>query len=291
MVQKSTIINLLKISDATLIGSSAVDEIKYKSDIDIMELNKFARSSDIYENILDMFRQKYKKASKLKGVFITDFKCGRLAGDPIRWDKHSIKQGYQYIEDKKINFVDCLQQKSIIKMDIVALINDLFVEFSDNYYFIFGTFKTTPLLSSKSEISKGLLKDRKSYWSQKKYFKSLKRLFSYFKLTGETEKQNLLISFFNGPTGQLYQYVNLLNTIYDLIGNNFKRVLKKYILSNLKYVLNNIDSKYKLLIKSIIKQKTVEKIKNAIPPVVQQINDDVNEQVLEFLKKNPIKQS
>lgn len=288
MVQKSTIINLLKLSDVTVIGTSATDEIKYKSDIDIMELNKYSRSANIYEKVLDMFRKKYKKAQKLKNVFITDFKCGKLAGGtPIRWDKKNIKDGYQYIEDQKINFVDCLQQNSIIKMDVIALINDKFIEFSDNYYFIFGSLRTSPIIDSNTEVAKSLLKDKKKYWNEKKYFKSLKRLYSFFKLIGDTKKEQILINFFNSSTGELYQYINLLNTIHDLIGNNFKRPLKKHILSNLKYIVNNIDQQYKALVQNIIKQKSVQKIKNAIPNVVKELNNNVNDQVITFLKNNP----
>jgi hypothetical protein len=43
--------------------------------------------------ILDLFRKKYKIALNPKSnLWIIDFKCGMFRGQPIRWDKDSIKK-------------------------------------------------------------------------------------------------------------------------------------------------------------------------------------------------------
>ena len=120
----------------TLVGSSADDDVIYSADYDLMEQKDFKKTNNVYNDILTLFRKKYIQASKPNSnIWIIDFKCGMFRGQPIRWDKESIKLGYVVINDEPKYFVDCLQQESRIKMDVIAVdANGILNEYSDIYY-------------------------------------------------------------------------------------------------------------------------------------------------------------
>ena len=165
----NTVIDILKIKSVERIGSSADPNIKYASDVDFQGYNE---TDDFFLNILRKFQEKFLKAERNQNIFITDFKCGMFRGQPIRWNKHTIKQGYQTIDGIRLEFIDCLQQKSLIKMDIIELINGIFREFSNNYYFIFSNgFSTMPVKGNKIEDI--FLMEFQRYMKLKKYFKAL----------------------------------------------------------------------------------------------------------------------
>ena len=112
------VIDILKIKDVQKIGSSSDVKIKYASDIDLQEI---IQTNDFFLEILAKFQQRFMKAQNNPNVFITDFKCGMFRGQPVRWNKYTIKEGFQNIDGVNICFINCLQMKSIIKMDIIAL--------------------------------------------------------------------------------------------------------------------------------------------------------------------------
>ena len=80
----------------------------------------------------------YKKAEEDPNIFIIDFKCGEIDGIPVRWNKETIKTGKHVVKGKSVSFTDCVMMKSVMKMDIIALINGFFTEFSENYYIKIG---------------------------------------------------------------------------------------------------------------------------------------------------------
>ena len=143
------VIDILKIKDVQRIGSSSNPKIKYASDIDLREI---IQTNDFFPEILKKFQQKFSIAQNDPKIFITDFKCGMFRGQPVRWNKYTIKDGFQNIDGINIHFINCLQQKSSIKMDIIALVNQIFTEFSNNYYFTFPDgFTTMPGDNTKKE--------------------------------------------------------------------------------------------------------------------------------------------
>ena len=91
--------------------------------------------------------------------------------------------------------------KSIIKLDLVVLIHDVFVEFSENYYFNIGGHTNYNELRN---IQQDLLNDAHFFFSKNRLFKSTKRVFSFF-LSKQTELklQQRLVSFFNSQVGFL----------------------------------------------------------------------------------------
>jgi hypothetical protein len=241
-----------------VVGTASVKEVEYASDYDLMEYVSFSRGVEVYECVLDLFREKYRTAYKSKTVWITDFKCGVLhGGQPIRWTKESIEAGFQVIEDRKVNFIDCLQQKSIIKMDVISLIDGLFHEFSEMYFVHFGDFKTyNPVTTKKENIETSLKLDILNYTGKGNYFKALKRLFAYLRISEKDPKLvETLVDFFNSRVGELNSYKSDLELISIMLTQKFRIVKQKDILHNLKYIEKHINPQFKALVSNILKYK------------------------------------
>jgi len=277
----NTVIDILKIKNVEKIGSSADPNIKYASDVDLQE---FVQTDDFFETILHKFQDRFRKAERNPNVFITDMKCGKFRGLPVRWNKQSIKRGHQYIDNIKINLVDCLQQKSIIKMDIIALIDGVFTEFSNNYYFTFSDgFTTMPISTMK--LSDIFLHEFQEKMRDKKYFKALKRLYSYFKVRKNKKYQNKLITFFNSDIGKLNYQINGLQIIYDVIGNSFRTPKKSDVRHNLLVIQKNLPNEYKSLIDQIMNKSTLSHMKPEMKKTIDQLTEVVNQQTMNFIDK------
>jgi len=272
-----------------VVGSASVKEIEYSADYDLMEYVSFERTTEMYELILDLFREKFRTAYKSKNIWITDFKCGVLAGGkPIRWNKEDIERGFQVIEDVKIMFVDCLQEKSTIKLDAITLINGLFHEFSEIYFITFGDYKTyEPEYTKKVNIENSLLKDVKAYIEKGNYLKSLKRLFAYLRIS-EKDPALLqsLVDYFNSSVGELSSYKSDLELVTIMISQTFKPIATKHLIYNLKHIEKQISPHFKSLVKSILQQKTQEKIKAHTEEVEEILNNQIQKQTKEFITNN-----
>lgn len=201
------VFNLLSVKGKyQIIGSAKLADIHYKSDYDLQEFID-ETNRDYPSVLLDLFQKKFEKAEMDSSIFITDFKCGETkTGEPIRWDKKSIIAGKQKVDGgKMVSFKDCLLMKTIMKMDIIALIDGGFNSFSENYYIRIGD-QTNYVenKTTKTNLMSSIRGDIKNYFQSGDTFKSLKRLFSFFKLEGNHEKEmKKLIVFFNGQVGFL----------------------------------------------------------------------------------------
>ena len=106
-----------------LIGSASLDSLKYYSDFGLEEEYKTKDTDHILQKIYERFIQIFKVAEENKTIWITDFKCGLDSnGEPLRWNKFDIKKGFKKLKDKrKRYFVDCILDKTTMKLDMVAL--------------------------------------------------------------------------------------------------------------------------------------------------------------------------
>lgn len=276
------VIDLLTIKNSEKIGSSANPHIKYASDIDLQEMND---TEAFFPTVLHKFQEKFIKAENNPNIFITDMKCGMFRGLPLRWDKHDIRRGFKIIDGLTIHFVNCLQQKSIIKMDIIALVNGIFTEFSNNYYFTFPDgFSTMPVQGNK--LVDVMFMEFQNKMKDKKYFKALKRLYSFFKLNKNKKMQDNLIHFFNSDVGKLNYQINGLQIMEEVIGNSFRRVKKSDIVHNLLVIKNHLPVEYHKLIDRILRQSTLPLMKTEITNAIDHLNDVVNEQTRKFIDNN-----
>lgn len=282
-MDEKKVLKILSIKEYDLIGSSIDNKIKYKSDVDAQEYIKLNNDDiETYNNILQHFQNIYEDFYNNDKIYIIDFKCGVLSGNyPIKWNKNDIKNGYKIIEDNKINFIDCLQEQSIIKIDLIVIEQDnLYHDITYNYYFRFKKFDTNPRNLLFDEIKDSLILDVKNYRKEGKLYKSLKRLYSFYKLTSASEiKKDILLSIINSDVGKLNKLSNHLSLIVEVINNNFKTPNIHYINYNIKYVYENIDKDYLFLFKNLNKRnKTIidENLVNELNIIIQKLNIIIN---------------
>lgn len=262
----------------TLVGSAADDDVIYSADYDLMEQKDFKKTDNVYEDILTLFRKKYIQALKPNSnIWIIDFKCGMFRGQPIRWDKDSIKLGYVVINDEPKYFVDCLQQESRIKMDVIAVDpNGVLNEYSDIYFIRIGDRSLSRELNEE-ESAKSIYSDFHYYIEEKNYYKAVKRLYSYAKLTNAKPLMRELLKVINSNLGVNSKMIADLGIISALIGNNFKKVNKKLIVYNLSKL--NIQ---------VAKNKSLDVIKNYLEELTATYMDGLNKMVSNEVKKSSL---
>ena len=260
----------------TLVGSSADDDVIYSADYDLMEQKDFKKTNNVYEDILTLFRKKYIQALKPNSnIWIIDFKCGMFRGQPIRWDKESIKLGYVVINDEPKYFVDCLQQESRIKMDVIAIdANGVLNEYSDIYFIRIGD-RSLSREINEEESAKSIYSDFHYYIEEKNYYKAVKRLYSYAKITNNKPLMRDLLKVINSNLGVNSKMIADLGIISALIDNNFKKVNKKLIVYNL--------SKLNIVIN---KNKSLTSIKEYLEELIATYMDGLNKMVSNEVRNN-----
>lgn len=278
-MSNAKIFNFLSITGLqTLVGSSADEDVVYSADYDLMEEKDFKKDLNIYNKILDLFRKKYKIALNPKSnIWIIDFKCGTFRGQPIRWDKDSIKKGYILIDNEPKYFVDCLQQDSRIKMDVIAVdTNGNINEYSDIYFIKIGSTELTREIGDE-ENAILIFRDMHNYINEKNYFKAVKRLYSYAKIKNMKPLIKALLKVINSQLGRQSKLIADLNTINELINNNFRKVPKSIILHNLS----------KLGLK-MSNNKSLKAISAELTDLTTKNSELLNNEVMEVVKNNKL---
>jgi hypothetical protein len=295
----SKIFNLMSVNGKyAVIGSSALRKIKYNSDFDLDELEKFkSASKSVLYNVWKMFCEKFKIAKADKTIFITDFKCGEdETGEALRWNINNLINGYQSIKGKRYYFINCLLQKATIKLDVIAYINGAFVEYSDNYFFKFGkegNFNFSDL--TKDNILESIKDSYNEEINDKNYYKALKRSFAY-KLMKGTKKMSVLeklTDFFNSDVGILNKAKADINVLILLLEQEFRKpeindiknnlqIIKQNLSYNIQYDIGNVSRR----IDDICRVSNVLEIKKRLENLSTDISDIVNKAGLNYLKKN-----
>jgi hypothetical protein len=275
----------------TVIGSGNLKKIEYNSDYDLQELIKEKKGKTVLDKIYHLFKDKFKSCKKDDNYFITDFKCGlNTDGEPLRWDYNDMMKGYKILEDgRKCFFQECILIKTMMKMDMIVLIDKIFTEFSENYYIKIGN--DANYFShefEKEHILVGIKKSLDEYLNvYKNYWKTAKRTFSLF-LLQEKHKKTLheLMTFFNSNTGLINKCKNELDILLSILDNNFR----KPKISDIKYNLEVIniwatEAKIKIpLILKILKQNKMSSIYKLIEELRDELYNIVNERSYNFLK-------
>jgi hypothetical protein len=223
-----------------IIGTGSDSDILYSSDYDLREYWKGGVEG--IEYIVKVFKDKFRVATGNPNIFITDFKCGEIGGQPIRWDKKSISSGIVKQYSRKIRFSEALQMKSVIKLDVVVLLHGIYQEFSCNYYFNFGGIKNYEK-KENLEIVDSLKQDIREYYSEGKSFKALRRLYSWMKMSGTNSVVKTLQEYFNSPIGEINKCKNqieILELLLDPVPSKFRKPKRKDLVNNLMCVERNL---------------------------------------------------
>jgi len=291
-----SIFNLMTISRKyTVIGSAAYKHAKYVADYD---LNEFFDSSDklsILHKIYLFFKQKFTEAEKDKSIFITDFKCGMDSdGDPLRWDKNDMKKGFKILKDKrKIAFQDCILMKTTMKLDVIALIDGIYTEFSDNYFIKLGDDANF----FPHDIQKGHILNAikhsfdEFFYAAHNYMKGLKRCFAYYNIEGGNKsKMETLFNFFNSTTGLLYVQRSEIGIIKTLLDQNFRKPNMTDVRRNINLISEKCKSvNYPSLEESLARaynSKSLSDMNKNLDDSSNELLKIINSHCLGFLKKN-----
>lgn len=275
-----------------IIGSSNIKNILYNSDYDLETHFKSKNSDNIPTKLYEHFKKTFSSAIKNKNVFITDFKCGEYNGEPIRWNKETIKRGYQIINNEKFTFQDCLMMKSTIKLDVIYLLNGSFIECSDNYYIKIGN-KTNFHPIDRESIIESINNDRKDQISEQNYYKALKREFSILSILNiNKQKQQQLLNYFNSSIGILNKSkADLEILLLLLVDQHFRTVKISDIKNNLQIIKQassyNIHINISKSIDNICNLKERYQIVNHINDLIIKLKKYINNDAKsKFFNKN-----
>jgi len=274
-----------------LLGTAKDDDLDIINDYDLQEYAKFKDNKYIYNLIHEKFKEIIKDIKNNDDMYLIDFKLGKLvSSEQIRWSYNDVMKGYKIIDDEKINFVDVLHQKSIIKIDIIYIDdNHALWEISNNYYISIGDFKTYNDFDI-NDIKKNLLIDFKQlYYNDNNKYKSLKRLYSYYKLDHNKQKIKVLQSIFNSQIGYDNKLISDLKTLLLLIDNKFRKAERSIIYDTLTVLKNseNNENNKNLLIKLIDNFKNLSKnlIISKINDIIDIIYNNVNIETEKYISK------
>ncbi len=272
-----------------IVGTIPIEQIKYKTDFDLQSYDSFENEPQAYELVYKMFKEKFNNAYNNPNVWVTDFKCGNVKSIPIRWSREDINAGYKIIDDVRYDFTTCLQQKSMVKMDVLALIDGVLNEFSEVYFLSFGKNKTYfSELTTIKEIAKSIYNDSLEYKEKGKFYKSLKRLFAYLRLNETKNKGriNKLLKLFNSPIGLLATLKGDLEEVEVLINQSFKPVSEEIIKKQIKHIQDNAPEEYKTLLEHLLNIKSNQELTTEINHVMDELNGTVQDSTKIFIEKN-----
>lgn len=220
--------DLLKIKSYKIIGSYVNPNREFYSDVDLEEVLDDITISDFIRKLQSIIRE----IKKRKDIFFLDFKAGNRNGQPIKWSQQEILAGYRYIDDKKISLAGALQDKAIVKLDVLLLTDDFLIPVTINYWLYDK--------DVNKETFKGDLYHYAMYLKEKgEVIEYIKKMLLYNTLIKNTEKEARLTKLLNSKFGLTYKYVGLLESILlllkssnmgyhvDTIRNNFKKIYKE----------------------------------------------------------------
>jgi len=230
-------------SKVNIVGSAKIKRSIYYSDYDNFETVSGKSINLIYQH----FRSVFELIRGSDNTTITDFKLGELKGEPLRWEYEHIKNR----SNNGVSFDDAIKQKSIIKMDVVTLLNGRFIEISEVYnVFLDGK---SNFNYSKNNVIKEIEQDYNKQINDGNFMKALKRKFSLLNLQNKNKAvRDRLIEYFNSPIGLLNRCASDLATMLLVISH------KKFDIDEIRGSLQMLKEQ----ISSFPVENNLEKISN-----------------------------
>ena len=265
-------------SKVNVVGSASIKRAVYYSDYDLFE-NVYGKSD---RAVYNHFKNVFEIIRRSDNVVISDFKCGETNGTSLRWTYEEMKND----NNQGVTFAEALRHKSMIKMDIIALISGRFIEITEVYnIYLDGVPNMSPSLD---DIVDDITKEYSDEVRDGNYMKALKRMFSLLKLKGEEpRKQDILLDYFNSPEGLVYRCKNDLETMYLVLDS------PKFDLSEIReslQLLKEILSAFPVMndLEKISKMKKKSDMKPLLRKQIRILKKHINEQAKAFIKRNGI---
>jgi len=195
-------------SKINIVGSAKIKRSVFYSDYDSFSTVKGKNENMIYNH----FKSLFEIIGSSDNTIITDFKMGEFRGKALRWTYEEIKRR----QNNGITFEQALKQKSIIKMDVVTLLNGRFIEITEVYnIYIDGE---SNFDYSIDNVRHELMHDMQEQIKEGNYMKALKRRYSLLNLDKKNKaEREKLIDYFNSPIGLLNRSKSDLETMLTVI--------------------------------------------------------------------------
>ena len=264
-------------SKVNVVGSASIQRSIYYSDYDLFETIQNKTSTVI----LNHFRSVFNIIKSAPNTVISDFKCGSSPnGSPLRWDYSEIQSGV----NNGVSFDEAIQQKGIIKLDIISYINGRFVEITEVYNVKING--KSNMDYTNEEVIKSITTDYKDEVKKLNFMKALKKMYSISKLINNKDPLlNILVSYFNSPIGLLYRCKADLETILTILSYN--KFELKDIIESLQTLKEQISAfPVNNDIEKISKIKLKADMKTQLKKQIQNINDFVNRDAKKFISMN-----
>ena len=134
----------------------------------------------------------------------------------VRWTPKEVKAGFVKLRDgTTLSLSDAMQQKTLLKVDVVYWVENRFVECEMLYQI---KFKGKLLVAeTPSDIKQGIKENLLYYASQGNWMKVAKRMYSLSRLDSATTIQDVLRQkIFNSDLGRLYSVLSDAKSLEDL---------------------------------------------------------------------------
>jgi len=264
-------------SKVNVVGSASIQRSIYYSDYDLFETIQNKTSTVI----LNHFRSVFNIIKSAPNTVISDFKCGSSPnGFPLRWDYSEIHSGI----NNGVSFDEAIQQKGIIKLDIISFINGRFVEITEVYNVKING--KSNMDYTNEEVVKSITADYKDEVKKLNFMKALKKMYSISKLINNKDPLlDILVTYFNSPIGLLYRCKADLETILTILSYN--KFELKDIIESLQTLKEQISAfPVNNDIEKISKIKLKADMKTQLKKQIQNINDFVNRDAKKFISMN-----
>lgn len=211
----------------------------------------------------------------------------------VRWKPKDIMNGYVIYRGKRYNLENGFNSKSITKMDVVALVDGAYCDFSCIYEFRNNGRRLNGL---KIDNVNSLKCDLIFFINEGKYFKVAKRMFSLASQLKNVNLLNQLEGILNDhDMGSLYVVMGHITTLLWMLENESSIPIKRmeHEFSEFKTTIKDIDElKSKLkerrcieIINKLHSEKNRTKMESLLGELVDIISRAVNGQAEKSLKK------
>ena len=209
-----------------LLGTGTQQAQLYPSDIDLFSAvtNVDVDANDpaeMYRHVQAVFD----RAEDAGDMFFIEFKLQNVDGSKQKWYNTDFDEG---------EFVAAATNVDFFKVDYVIFLrgSNLFTELSSIYSF-------SPMPAVRTLVRK-IGADFAHYFQEGKVYKSLKRMYSIYKLQGQKEKLVRLSTLFNSKTGFKYSLSSNLKAIELLLEQYDDLAIQNLVKANLRNLENTI---------------------------------------------------
>lgn len=151
----------------------------------------------------------------------------------LRWKPYQILEGRQSYRGRTFTLEDAVMSGGLIKIDLVANIDNRFTEFS----VIYNIHKDGRLVTKKPLNLLNSLKEDVMYYGNISPFKGMKRMFALAKAEKNEKAVVHLVPLLNSDLGRLYQIISDLSVIHELLERPQKP------LKDIRYQLDEMKSR------------------------------------------------